>query len=332
MNKLIASISGLVLGLFAVTTLTGCAHTSITPASSFSENNRETIQPTEEVITDFNLQIIPKGGTLPVLPPTKKDADPTPNLDKPKPAPTSPQEWYLVSTEDEPVVISNPSGTPTTLKIGEQSVTIGSGETVLLSWKETKKKFGGKDTHNISGKGTGIGVETTDPSSIKGIGFGAPTSEIDGASGSGGSSKFVAQAVSAITSGYNWLLILGGILMAGGVAVIIWLPTQKSIGLAAATAGLTMIVTSVVASQYPWVFLILGVVVLGALGFWLYTTYKNNLTTKTLTTVVKGVENAPEAEATTIKSSIKEIAEKAGIYDAVKKTVSKVKAKTQPKV
>jgi hypothetical protein len=102
-------------------------------------------------------------------------------------------------------------------------------------------------------------------------------------------------------SPFLWLYIIGGLLIAGGIVVAIWLK-QVKLGIALAVAGVALIAACVLFDRYPWVCLVgLGIVLIGG-TVWLIYYFRNAAAAKaalsTVTTVI-------EKSATDVKEAVK---------------------------
>jgi len=104
-----------------------------------------------------------------------------------------------------------------------------------------------------------------------------------------------------------WSLIgLGGLLVVGG-AVMGYLTKSINPLLWLGVPGVGLIVLGVVASAYPWVFLIAGVVLLGVVGWFAWQAFKRFRVESALRDVAAGVESAPADAQEAVKESISKV-------------------------
>jgi hypothetical protein len=131
------------------------------------------------------------------------------------------------------------------------------------------------------------------------------------------------------------LCIFGGLMLAAGIVLAIW-AKQVLLGIAIALAGLALVVTGVLFEAYPWIAIIALVLMLGVGLWWLWSSKslvaaKANLTATVdkigtaLGAVVQGVQAAPAAAQTAVKTKIADAATATGDPLGVKTTITAVK-------
>jgi hypothetical protein len=122
------------------------------------------------------------------------------------------------------------------------------------------------------------------------------------------------------------ILIWAGIAISlGGIALAIFLPVFRKIGIWVAVGGGALIVSGIAFEAYPWLAALIVLAAVGAGAVWLIVHFRNRAREKeTLNTVVKAVENAGEAAAA-VKQKIKEAAKAGGKKAVVDKVVAGAK-------
>ncbi len=108
-----------------------------------------------------------------------------------------------------------------------------------------------------------------------------------------------------ISTGGRLLILIGGLAVAGGLVILIWLKRGK-LGFALMIGGGAMVGVGVLVTVYPWVILVaLGLLVL--FGAWLiYDAWRGGRLWLALKTVTNGVEKTAPAVQAVVKQSIED--------------------------
>lgn len=175
-----------------------------------------------------------------------------------------------------------------------------------------------ESTSHRNAEGRGASVSNVGSSDYQAeIDATAPSADIGDVHSFGGASN---TAVKAITkNGGLSLMILGGVLIAGGFVVMLWLQMRK-LGFALMAGGAAVCLIAI----YPWMLLVAGAIGLVAAGLWFYDAKALTNKAKGFNVLVRGVENA-NGSADATKEEISKAARAAGIDRALKREVSKVK-------
>lgn len=298
------------LGILLCVALAGCnTTTKIDPATSAVEKTQEYSAPGKT--DEFNLKIR-------VIPPKKEEKKVSALL--PGEVLVGNFDPKRAEPKEETAPVSD--GLADAIRAAIQSAAAGSEVQIDLKKTTTDRSESKKVT--ASSKAKGIGVETNNPDVIKHIKTDSPDASLeDVGESSGGASDFVAGVANALKGSTNLLLIFGGLLIAGGVAIIL-LAKELKLGAAVGGAGVSLIVTAVVVEKFPWVILILALAILGALGYFVYDTIRKAQKVKGFKKVVEGLENASEtnpAAAEAVKTEISKTVEDDPKADYQLKTV-----------
>jgi len=146
--------------------------------------------------------------------------------------------------------------------------------------------------------------------------------------GEGGAGSFTGGEMTewkdAVRSGPVILMVIGGLLLAAGIIVAIWVK-RFTLGIAVGGAGMALIATAVLFEMYPWVVLIALAGVLGLTAWWVIDA-KGLLKTKVaLQAVVAGVQKAENGAAEAVKASVAQVAKDKGVETVVRAVVAKAK-------
>ena len=213
---------------------------------------------------------------------------------------------------------------PVDIEVEGKKIKAPAGSEVHVTITDRKSGEGSKASDKGEAKSKGIGV-VTDASDIVGkMNLSAPTTQLNkggGGSASGGDAEYDFKLV---TEAKNYFLsILGGLMIAGGIIVWIWLKQWK-LGLGLSVAGFMLIGVDVVSAKYPWVFL-LAFLAIGVAAFFIVRDALSKRRKEiTLGTITDAVENAgPSGDI--VK---KEISKRAnGAERIIKAEVMKMKTK-----
>jgi len=96
--------------------------------------------------------------------------------------------------------------------------------------------------------------------------------------------------IGVITSGgLKWLYIIGGVAIIGGIVIGVW-AGQWLIGMAVSLGGGAVIGAGVMADQFPWVYLVFGVVAFAGVCLIVYQSVWGSKRDKAVTDIVAGNE------------------------------------------
>lgn len=124
------------------------------------------------------------------------------------------------------------------------------------------------------------------------------------------------------------LVLLGGIVLLGAIVPILMTPRRFGAAAAIAGMGLLLIAAGVVATESPWVFVVVLIAFIGFVVWQGWELWKRRGVQDTLDTVVRGVEETNAAHADIVKQKIGAIAEANGKQEiTVKNEVRKAKVR-----
>jgi hypothetical protein len=130
--------------------------------------------------------------------------------------------------------------------------------------------------------------------------------------------------VSGVSKGTFILYLIGGLAIAGGLVVTLWMKNIK-LGLSVAAAGAAMMAVAMLMETYPWIILIGALVAVGGVVWFILDARKNGRLSTALKAVVQGVQDAPAEAAEQVKASIGEAAKEVGAKTVVKEVVTATK-------
>jgi hypothetical protein len=120
------------------------------------------------------------------------------------------------------------------------------------------------------------------------------------------------RAIAAAKDGSNILIFAGIAFAAAGVLVMAFL-SKYTLGMILVLAGAAFITIGI----YPWLLLIGVVVVVGLIGYLVYTTWKSGRAEEALKSIIGGIEAAPEKAAEVVKAEIEKKANGGATKDVV---------------
>lgn len=136
--------------------------------------------------------------------------------------------------------------------------------------------------------------------------------------GKSGKSSFGLDA-SLLTRATNPLVILGGIVLLGAIVPVLMTPRRFGAAATIAGMGLLLIAAGVVATEMPWIFVVVLLAFIGFVVWQGWELWKRRGVQDTLDTVVRGVEETNATHASVVKGRIGAIAESNGKQEMVVK-------------
>jgi hypothetical protein len=221
---------------------------------------------------------------------------------------------------------------PTKIKVNGD-VSIEATGSVVLKGQETPVAPGSEHSERQMAEATGPSMSGPAPKEFSGE---APHVSLPNAGPSAGGGTFsIMGAVEKAVSGMGTIYVIGGIAVAVGLVVTLWL-RQFTLGLAIAGAGVAMVAVATLFATYPWVSLIIVAILLGLAGWFIFGLRKSAVTQAgtqaaldahqtTLGTIVKAIEALPAEVQTTVKGQISTVAAKDYATETVKDTVTATK-------
>lgn len=173
--------------------------------------------------------------------------------------------------------------------------------------------------HEGSASGEGAGVKTESEKVASSHDASSPWAKLFNGSGAEGGSTSIVQTLTGGSqeSFLAWAAIIIGL---GGIPVMIWVNRRAGFAMFG-FAG--VLLTASMLPQWVWVIVALGAV--GAVGIYLWSEWGNKTKDVTLGTVLEGVEKADEPTRKAIKANVASVASKQSIN--VGKVIAKTKAK-----
>lgn len=226
-----------------------------------------------------------------------------------------PQEKEYVSAPTQEQI----EKAPEVQKVGEtQTITINGND--IKAPKNSVVKIDIDKSRMAESKGAK--VRTSSDQVAQTIKADPPNVSLDGSKAEGGSFDFINKM--KVSTGSAIFYTIGAMVLLGGLAISIFVNVQK--GLMVALAGVAVVSIGVFIDQYPWLFLIIPVLLVGAIVYLVVEGKTNNNLKDVVTNIVKGVAHAetkdPES-AQVVKDSIA----KNDTDGIVKEVVSKIKSK-----
>lgn len=172
-----------------------------------------------------------------------------------------------------------------------------------------------------SGEDVGVGVKTNSDTSQLDMSGNSPGMSFDWGSISSGSMVFASKLVTGKNSGMTTLMIVGGIMVAGGIVLII-VTKRLMFGSAIAIGGVSLIGIAVISTTYPWVWMIAFLILAGLGVYIIFDARAKERLMTTAKAIVGGIETSDDS----LKANLKE----AGVPDdkldaAVKRAKEAVK-------
>lgn len=200
------------------------------------------------------------------------------------------------------------------VSVGDKTVAAEKGSVIKFKVKEKNTENPYVNKENESAEGTGVGAESSASEIASKINSTAPNVGLN-SRGQGGDAVGGALAWDLTLRGQSQgqlaLYVIGALLVVAG-AVLGWLSKSWKIGVGLGAVGVGLITCGVLATTYPWVFLVAFFLVLGAGGvvaYKVYDGYNNKKKAETLedvvTRIVHSIADAPKAAADLIKKEIK---------------------------
>jgi hypothetical protein len=138
------------------------------------------------------------------------------------------------------------------------------------------------------GSAKGVGVQTTSHDNLSSLNSEAPSVTLNGSTATGGSTSYILELVGKKPEGMA-LMVIAGLMIAGGVVIAIWTGNVK-FGGALAVAGVVLMGVVYISTTYPYLWIV-GFVVLLAVGA--YMVWESRARTRldtTATSIVTGIE------------------------------------------
>lgn len=216
-----------------------------------------------------------------------------------------PDEHVLDS--NQPVVVSNEDG-KTRININGQIIEVDKDKSVEL--EIIQEKAVSSHGHNIRTSSEEVAQEISTES---------PSISFSDIFASGGNLSLEAK-MRAVGSQGGILIMVGVATFLAGLAVAIWVHTGK--GITIIGGGVSLIIMGFLFTKYPLVVLVAGVILLAAIGWYVYDQIQIAKTKEVNKRLVKGIAKANGGAA-----EVKQEIAKQDPDGLVKKTVSQIKAK-----